>query len=159
MSSFMIPGDHQPHISLSVKQGKKDFQSLKKGMAVTGLHGLERTPQPGYGGFDSIHVEALGQTHPGPIIYEEGKSRASMVSRRSNTDMKGAELVRISPARTKDYSPKGSPRDGSGERSQPKSPRVFDSQLTSKSKAALGGPMSQINAAPDKQLTEEVGAS
>ena len=44
----------------------------------------------------------------GLASVDEAKSRDSMVSRQSNTDMKGANLIKISPKIT---TGKGSPRD------------------------------------------------
>jgi len=46
----------------------------------------------------------------GLASVDEAKSQASRVSRQSNTDMKGANLVKISPKQTRT---KGSPREHS----------------------------------------------
>lgn len=46
---------------------------------------------------DTIHVDMTSDALPGGPITEEARSRASVISRRSNTDMKGENLVKFSP--------------------------------------------------------------
>ena len=55
-----------------------------------------------------ITIDAMSNAAGGLASVEEAKSRASLVSRQSNTDMKGANLVKVSPKHT---SSKVSPRD------------------------------------------------
>ena len=116
-----INGAAPANLSLSVHQAKKDFQALKKNMqpgpALSGLHNLNQfntTPQPSHFRNIShadafISVDAMSHAAGGLASVDEAKSRASMVSRQSNTDMKGANLVKMSPKNTN--SKGASPRD------------------------------------------------
>lgn len=54
-----------------------------------------------YHGIDHmINVDSLSHAPDGPIL-EEARSRQSYISHKSNTDMKGEHLVKMSP-RSKD---------------------------------------------------------
>ena len=53
-----------------------------------------------------INIDLLSAPGPAGKISEE-QSRASMISRRSNTDMKGADLIKVDKNRMGEGSPRG----------------------------------------------------
>jgi len=96
-----------------------------------------------------INVDALSQAPDGPI-YEEARSRQSYVSHKSNTDMKGENLVKIDTRRSKDQESMDLV-----ETSQPRNNhnKLLDSKETNKLILTQHSSKQDIDSeAPDKQV-------